>query len=99
MSILVVGSLAYDTIETPWGKMDDALGGSALYFSAAASHFSPVNVVGGPHTHACHRGPLFRIDPANRFSGRQCMVGNRAECSGPGGDGNHLSGSDAYQIP
>jgi sugar/nucleoside kinase (ribokinase family) len=46
MSILVVGSLAYDTIETPWGKMDDALGGSALYFSAAASHFSPVNVVG-----------------------------------------------------
>ncbi|MEJ2054148.1 MAG: PfkB family carbohydrate kinase [Calditrichaceae bacterium] len=46
MSILVVGSLAYDTIETPWGKMDDALGGSALYFSAAACHFSPVNVVG-----------------------------------------------------
>ena len=46
MSILVVGSLAYDTVETPWGKMDDALGGSALYFSAAASHFSPINVVG-----------------------------------------------------
>jgi len=46
MSILVVGSLAYDTVETPWGKVDEALGGSALYFSAAASHFSPVNVVG-----------------------------------------------------
>jgi len=46
MSILVVGSIAYDTIETPWGKMDDALGGSTLYFSAAASHFCPVNVVG-----------------------------------------------------
>lgn len=46
MSILVVGSLAYDTIETPWGRMENALGGSALYFSAAASHFSPVNVVG-----------------------------------------------------
>jgi sugar/nucleoside kinase (ribokinase family) len=46
MSILVVGSIAYDTVETPWGKMDDALGGSALYFSAAASLFSPVNVVG-----------------------------------------------------
>ena len=46
MSILVVGSLAYDTIEPPWGRMEDALGGSALYFSAAASHFSPVNVVG-----------------------------------------------------
>jgi len=46
MSILVVGSLAYDTVETPWGRKDDALGGSALYFSAAASHFSPVDVVG-----------------------------------------------------
>ncbi len=46
MSILVVGSIAYDTVETPFGKVDNALGGSTLYFSAAASLFSPVNVVG-----------------------------------------------------
>jgi len=46
MSILVVGSIAYDTVETPTGKMDDALGGSTLFFSAAASLFTPINVVG-----------------------------------------------------
>lgn len=45
-SILVVGSIAYDTVETPYGKVKDSLGGSGLYFSAAASLFSPVNVVG-----------------------------------------------------
>lgn len=44
--ILVVGSLAYDGISTPTGKVDRALGGSANYFSLAASHFAPVRVVG-----------------------------------------------------
>ena len=46
MSILVVGSIAYDTIVTPTGTMDGALGGSTMYFSAAASLFIDVNVVG-----------------------------------------------------
>lgn len=46
MSILVVGSIALDTVATPHGQVDDAPGGSALYFSAAASTFTPVNVVG-----------------------------------------------------
>ncbi|MHB2154748.1 PfkB family carbohydrate kinase [Caldithrix abyssi] len=46
MSLLVVGSIAYDTIETPTARVEDSLGGSALYFSAAASLFTPVNVVG-----------------------------------------------------
>ncbi len=46
MSILVVGSVAYDTVETPFGKADDALGGAAVFFSAAASFFTPVNLVG-----------------------------------------------------
>ena len=46
MSVLVVGSIAYDTIETPYGNANDSPGGSALYFSAAASLFCPVNVVG-----------------------------------------------------
>lgn len=45
-NILVVGSLAYDSIETPRGKVDKTLGGSANYFSIAASLFAPVRVVG-----------------------------------------------------
>jgi sugar/nucleoside kinase (ribokinase family) len=44
--ILVVGSLAYDTIATPEGRVQRALGGSANYFSLAASMFSKVHVVG-----------------------------------------------------
>lgn len=44
--ILVVGSLAYDTISTPAGKVDRALGGSANYFSLAASLYAQVKVVG-----------------------------------------------------
>jgi len=46
MSLLVVGSVALDTIETPFGRVTDALGGSAVYFSAAASLFTPVQLVG-----------------------------------------------------
>lgn len=47
MSLLVVGSVALDTVETPFGSVKDALGGSAVYISAAASYFtSPVRLVG-----------------------------------------------------
>lgn len=46
MSILVVGSVALDTVETPFGRADEALGGSATFFSAAASLFGPVQLVG-----------------------------------------------------
>ena len=46
MNILVVGSIALDTVETPIESVDDSPGGSALYFSNAASFFAPVNVVG-----------------------------------------------------
>ena len=45
MSILVVGSVAIDSVETPFGKREEALGGSATYFSMAASFFSKVNIV------------------------------------------------------
>lgn len=45
-NILVVGSLAYDSISTPMGKVDRALGGSANYFSLSASLYSKVRVVG-----------------------------------------------------
>ena len=40
MSLLVVGSVAFDAIETPHGKVDRALGGAASYFALAASHFT-----------------------------------------------------------
>ena len=46
MSILVVGSVAMDTIKTPFGEAQDLLGGSATYFSIAASLFDRVNLVG-----------------------------------------------------
>ncbi|MFH0839447.1 MAG: PfkB family carbohydrate kinase [Candidatus Omnitrophota bacterium] len=45
MSILVVGSVALDSIETPFGKVDKVLGGSATYFSVSASFFTRVNLV------------------------------------------------------
>ena len=45
MSLLVVGSMAFDAIETPHGKVDRTLGGAASYFALAASHFTPVRVV------------------------------------------------------
>jgi sugar/nucleoside kinase (ribokinase family) len=46
MSILVVGSVALDHVETPFGCIDEALGGSAVYFSAAASVLTQTQVVG-----------------------------------------------------
>lgn len=45
-AVLVVGSLAYDSVKTPSGKAEKSLGGSANYFSLAASLFSKVRVVG-----------------------------------------------------
>ncbi|MBI4201572.1 MAG: sugar kinase [Chloroflexi bacterium] len=45
MSILVVGSVAYDSVKTPYGSRREALGGSATYFSVAASYFAPVSIV------------------------------------------------------
>lgn len=46
MSLLVVGSIALDSVQTPFGETADAPGGSALFFSAAASVLHPVQVVG-----------------------------------------------------
>jgi sugar/nucleoside kinase (ribokinase family) len=45
VSILVVGSVFFDSIETPHGKVERALGGAATYFSVAASFFTPVKMV------------------------------------------------------
>jgi len=46
MSLLVVGSVAFDSVETPTEKRDNVLGGSAVFFSYAASYFAPVRLVG-----------------------------------------------------
>ncbi len=45
MSLLVVGSVAYDALESPYGKVDRTLGGAATYFAVAARFFTPVNLV------------------------------------------------------
>ena len=45
MSILVVGSVAFDALQTPFGKIDRCIGGSATYFSVAASFFTEVDLV------------------------------------------------------
>ena len=45
MDIVVVGSVAYDSVTTPFGKADRVLGGAASYFSTAASYFAPVKMV------------------------------------------------------
>ncbi len=46
MSLLAVGTVAYDDIETPYAKQSHVFGGSAMYFSVAASFFSQVSLVG-----------------------------------------------------
>jgi len=46
MSLIVVGTMAFDAIETPFGKIDQIVGGSATYVSYAASNFiQPINQV------------------------------------------------------
>src|SRR6476469_10563050 len=46
MSLVVVGSIAFDAVRTPFGERDRMLGGSAVHFSLAASFFTDVRVVG-----------------------------------------------------
>jgi sugar/nucleoside kinase (ribokinase family) len=45
VSLLVVGSVAFDALESPYGKVDRTLGGAATYFAISASFFTPVNLV------------------------------------------------------
>jgi sugar/nucleoside kinase (ribokinase family) len=45
MSLVVVGSVAFDSVKTPFGEADEVLGGSATYFSTAASYFTDVSLV------------------------------------------------------
>ncbi|HEX6158745.1 MAG TPA: PfkB family carbohydrate kinase [Thermoanaerobaculia bacterium] len=64
MSILVVGSVAFDALETPFGKVDRCIGGSATYFSVAASFFTDVSLVAVV-------GDDFTAEDASVFNGRR----------------------------
>ena len=46
MTVLVVGSVALDSVETPFGRADNVLGGSGTFFAASASILAPVQLVG-----------------------------------------------------
>lgn len=64
MPILVVGSVAFDALETPFGKVDRCIGGSATYFSVAASFFTEVELVAVV-------GEDFTEEDASVFQGRK----------------------------
>ena len=63
MSLLVTGSIGVDTVTTPYGVSENCIGGSAVYFSMAASFFSPVRLIGVI-------GPDCPFDLAEVFAGR-----------------------------
>jgi len=75
MPILAVGSLAFDTIQTPFGKVEKELGGSATYFALAASYFTEVRVVGvvgedfGPQQEDVLRRRGIRTEGVERAAG------------------------------
>ena len=75
MSILVVGSVAFDTVETPFGRAERVLGGSASFFSVAAAFFVPVNLVGvvgrdfGERQLAAFRGRRIDLEGLERMDG------------------------------
>src|ERR1700727_2293226 len=76
MSLLVVGSVAFDGLETPFGKVDRTLGGAATYFSVAASFFTHVNLVGvvgddfSKEDEAIFRGRRIDISGLERATGK-----------------------------
>jgi sugar/nucleoside kinase (ribokinase family) len=76
MSILVVGSVAYDTVETPFGRAEKVLGGSASFFSVAAAFFAPVNLVAvvgddfSPQAMAAFQGRPIDLEGLERTAGK-----------------------------
>src|SRR6266446_1489526 len=75
-SLLVVGSIAFDSIETPKGTVDDALGGSATFFSYSASFFTTPRLVGVV-------GEDFPDEHRRLFAGRRIdLAGLQTEAGG-----------------
>jgi sugar/nucleoside kinase (ribokinase family) len=77
MSILVVGSVAFDSLQTPFGKAEKCIGGSATYFSVAASFFAEVDlvaIVGEDFTDedmSVFKGRRINIDGLERVAGEK----------------------------
>src|ERR671919_2338964 len=75
MSLVVVGSIAFDAIKSPFGERERALGGSAVHFSLAASYFTDVRVVGpvgddfGEDEYAVLRGHGVNTDDIEHVKG------------------------------
>ena len=76
MSLLVVGSVAFDCLESPYGKVERAVGGAATYFAVAASFFAPVHLVAivgddfGKEDAAVFRGRPIDIEGLERTTGK-----------------------------
>ena len=77
MSLLAIGSVAFDDLETPFGVRERLLGGSVSYFSLSASHFHPVQVVAvvgedfGPEHHQVFEGRPIDLSEIGRASCRE----------------------------
>jgi len=77
MGILVVGSVAFDAIQTPFGKVDRCIGGSATYFSVASSFFSDVSIVAvvgddfGEEERAVFNGRRINLDGLQQVPGER----------------------------
>lgn len=83
MSLLVVGSVAFDAIESPYGKVEKTIGGAATYFAVAASFFAPVSLVAivgedftGDHEHV-FRGRSIDTEGLERAGGKSFFWAGR----------------------
>ena len=76
VSLLVVGSVAFDGLESPYGKVDRTLGGAASYFAVAASHFAPREPGGASsETTSPPRTPLIFQRPHIEIAGLERAAG------------------------
>jgi sugar/nucleoside kinase (ribokinase family) len=82
VSILVVGSVALDTVHTPFGTVTDAVGGSAVHFAAAASLFAPVQVVAVVGDDYPHRELDFLLERGVDLSGIEARPGESFRWAG-----------------
>ena len=79
MAVTVVGSVAFDALETPYGRRDRILGGAATHFALAASFFTDVNVVGvvgedfGDAEFEVFSSRGINLDDLEQVSGEQCF--------------------------
>jgi sugar/nucleoside kinase (ribokinase family) len=83
MSLLIVGTVAFDAVETPHGKVDRMLGGAATYAAVAASYFTPVRIVSvvgddfSSREHSIFRGRPIDTSGLERVTGRSFFWSGR----------------------